>query len=203
MILNDDLVLIKKASNGDSDAFGQLIIKYQNLVYNVCYQFLRNSDDAYDVSQDVFLKAYRSIRTFRGECSFSTWLYRITQNAVKDHISRETRHRTVQMSSLTIDDDKETEIDLPDSDENGMPDVFAERKDTIKAVRDAISALPEMYKEVIVLRDIEERSYEEIAEMLGIELGTVKSRIYRARISLKEFLEKGNFFNNISSNSMK
>lgn len=202
MVLNDDAALVKMSINGDTDAFGQLVLKYQNLVFNICCRSLRNREDAYDISQEVFIKAFRAIKSFRFECSFSTWIYKITQNALKDFVAKNSRQKSVVLSDLTLDEDNEIAVDIPDRDENSQPDISAERKEMIIEVRKAISELPELYREIIVLRDMEDYSYEEISELLGIGLGTVKSRINRARFQLKEILEQRNFFTETPSNKM-
>ena len=146
-----------------------------------------------DVAQDTFLKAFRSLSSFRGDCRFSTWLYKICRNTALDHLRAEGRRRTV---SLTADDDdsREGEIDLPDPDTRFDPQSRLDKKENCLAVRAAIAQLSEEHREILVLRDMGGHSYEDIAEMLDLELGTVKSRINRARRAVKEILEKGNFF---------
>ncbi len=203
MLLNDESVWIKKAADGDADAFGRLVLKYQTFVYNICYQSLRNREDAYDVSQEIFIKAYKAVTSFRGDSSFSTWLYKISVNAIKDYVAKEYKRKTLSLQIRSSDDEDDIEIDVQDTDRNSDPELSTERNETVNAVRAAIAELPDIYREMIVLRDIENFSYEEISEMTALELGTVKSRLNRARKQLKEILENGNFFSDLPSNSQK
>lgn len=190
---DEDARLVSAVLSGDNEAFAELVRKYEKLVYNAAYQLLRSEDDALDVSQETFFKAYRSLNSFRGDCRFSTWLYKICRNAALDFLRAEQRRRTV---SLTDDDEDSREgmLDLPDPDALADPQNRLEQQEERLAVRAAIQQLSDEHREILVLRDMEGYSYEEIAEMLDLELGTVKSRINRARRAVKDFLEKGNFF---------
>lgn len=183
--------LVKKAKRGDEAAFWVLVETYERFVYHTALRMLRvcggRAEDGEDVAQSAFLKAWRSISSFRGECAFSTWLYRITVNCARDHCRTEARHPTTSLSAVG-DDDEEFAIDVPVTEGDEVPEDALDRKETVRLVRHAIQSLPEDMRTVILLRDIEELSYAEIADLLGLETGTVKSRLNRARMALKEAL---------------
>lgn len=189
------LALISRAAEGDEAAFSDLLGRYERMVYNLAFQYTQNREDAADVAQDTFLKLWRTLPSFRGESSFSTWLFRITQNCALDHLRRRAGNRTL---SLTYDgdesDEEGRERELVDDSVEHNPAAQLEQNERAKAVRAAIASLRADHREVLVLREMEGLSYTRIAEMLGLELGTVKSRINRARIQIKEFLETRNFF---------
>jgi len=188
---------IERAARGDSDAFADIVAQYEHFVYNTAASVIKNAglplDLAEDVAQEAFIKAWRALPTFRGESSVSTWLYRITVNAARDAVRSHTRGSTI---SITCDDDAfdTNEWDLPVTSGDTIPEDALEHAELIRSVRRAIEMLPEDMRSVIVLRDIDELSYEDIADILGIELGTVKSRLNRAREKLKKILTDKNFF---------
>ena len=167
--------------------------RYSRLVYNVALRSVSSPEDAADISQETFLKAWRSIASFRGDCALSTWLCRIALNCCCDHARAAKRHRVV---SLTVQEDEEESkvLDIPDTDVTAMPEEELTRQTEIAAVREAINSLPEEMKTIITLRDISGLSYAEIADILRLEMGTVKSRINRARAAVKNFLVERNFF---------
>ena len=178
--------LLERAKSGDVAAFEQLIESYQRKIFNIALRMLGNYDDAGDLTQEVLIRIYKSIKSFKEQSSFSTWIYRITTNVCLDEI-RKRKNRKV----ISLDE----EIKLDDGDmkrqiENGepSPEEMAETGDLKKVVNDAIARLSEEHRMVIVLRDIRGFSYEEIAEMLKCPEGTVKSRINRARQALKNIL---------------
>lgn len=189
----DDIELVRRTSGGDQTAFAELVERYRSMVYNLAYHSLRSPDDAFDASQDVFIKAYRSIDKFRGDCKFSTWIYRIAQNTVRDYIRARSRRITpMSLSDYTDDDSEAKQIDIPDADPSVNPSETLERRLREEAVHEAIRSLSETHREIVIMREIEGKSYEEIAELLGLELGTVKSRLNRARLAIKEYLTKRN-----------
>lgn len=190
---DDDTRLVHASLSGDSEAFGELVKKYDKLIYNTSYQLIGNPDDAFDVSQETFIKAYRSLGSFRGDSKFSTWLYKICQNAARDYIRSKFRQKTVSLTAYDDDDTKEVQLDIVDDDISSQPDRSLEREESRAAVREAIAKLSEDHKNVIVLRDIEGYSYEDISEILNLEIGTVKSRLNRARLAIKDFLINRNF----------
>ena len=200
MIDNDEIIkLIKRSVRGDNDAFGELVLKYEHFVYNLICQMSGNSDDAYDVSQEVFIKIYRGLKNFRFDCKFSTWIYKITANAVKDYFRDKQKNRYISLSDWTDEEESASGFaaskppDIVEEDINARPEEAFERGEAQEAVRNAISHLSEEHKEIIILRDMEGYSYDEISEMLSLEIGTVKSRINRARLAVKDYLVKRNF----------
>lgn len=185
----DEQKLISLASRGDQFAFEQLLDHYQKPVYHQALRLVGNPEDAADVTQEVFIKVWKHLPSFRGESSFSTWLYRLTDNAALDLIRREKKRRGD--SSL---DDEEGALPLP-ADPAPTPHQAIEQKELHQAVAEGLAQLSEEHRQVLVMREINGLSYEQIGSILDLSPGTVKSRIARARISLAKFLQKtGNFF---------
>ena len=183
-------MLVKRAKAGDDKAFSEIVKLYQNAVYNSALYIAKNRDDALDISQEAFLKLWRTLGTFRGDTSLKSWIARITRTCAIDYI-RQRNQKTA--SPLTIDDEGK-EADIPDLDSSSNPQKEYERKESIAAVRQAVASLPEPIKEAIILREFHNLSYADIAATLGISEGTVKSRISRGREQIKNFLKNGNFF---------
>ena len=167
--------LIKKAAGGDMNAFEQLIEQYQGMVYNLALKLLCNPEDAADAAQDTLIKTYNSISSFNGKSRFSTWIYRVTYNVCLDRI-RKTKRRTHELLNERIVDGGPT------------PQSALEDSERALIIKDAINSLPPDQKTAIVMRDIDGFSYDEISEVLSCSLGTVKSRINRARLKLREIL---------------
>lgn len=191
--------LVSRAAGGDADAFEQLMRFHEKNVYNLALRMTGNAEDAFDMSQETFLKAWNALPDFRGGSKFSVWLYRLTTNVCIDHIRTRQRRPVV---SLQVEDDEggETQLEIPD--ERFAPDKLLEKKELHAAVRRGMAALPEEYRRVLVLREVSGCSYEEIASALELDLGTVKSRIFRARKKLCEFLlNDGNFSASSPSNT--
>ena len=163
--------LILAAAGGDRNAFGELVRIYEKLVYNTIRVKVRSEEDALDISQEVFIKIWRALPNWRGECRFSTWIYKVSINCCYDHL-RKVPGR----------------IDIADETVEASPEKSLDRNETITAVRAAIAKLSDEQREIVVLRDIDGHTYEEIAEMLDLEIGTVKSRLNRARANLREML---------------
>ena len=188
--------LVRAARSGDQTAFGQLVEQHYTMVYNLALRMMGNPEDAADLTQEAFLSAWRSLASFQGQSAFSTWLYRLTSNACIDFLRREKRRGAL---SLTTEDEEEgRELEVPD--ERFSPERELEKKEARQLVREGLLSLSPEHREVLVLRELEGLSYEEIAQTLGLEEGTVKSRLARARIALKDFLQKsGNFFEPLSS----
>lgn len=184
--------LIARCKNGDRDAFNELVEKYQNKVINIAYGILSNADDAADAAQEVFIKVYRSIGSFKEQSSLSTWIYRITVNVCTDIVRKNSKHSKVLSINQTFGED-EQEFDI--KDDSRTPDELAELNETQREVRQAISELKDEYRAVLTLFDIEGMPYDKISEILKIPIGTVKSRLSRAREALKkELSKKRNFF---------
>jgi len=182
-----ELHLVKKSIDGDVDAFQQLIEKHQKKVFNIAYRMMGNEEDAKDMAQEALVKAYRNIGKFRLDSAFSTWLFRIATNACLDELRK--NKKKMDDISLNIDktDDGETLTKELAVDKNG-PEVEFLKKERQRILAEGIKSLSEDYKRVIVLRDIQGFSYEEIAEICETNIGTVKSRINRGRSMLKEKL---------------
>ena len=181
--------LLEKARKGDGNAFGELVSGYESMIFNVVMGLVRNYEDAQDVTQNALFKAYRSLGSFRGECRFSSWLYRIAVNAAKDYLRSSARHPHVSLDDGGEDDEGDPQpMQIADESLSGKPEAAAEINETQMIVRRALARISEQHRKILILRDMEGYSYEEIAEMLEIELGTVKSRISRARQALKEEL---------------
>ena len=182
-------VWIDAAREGDPLAFEQLIHLYEKRVFALTRRMCKNPSDAEEAAQEAFLAAWQGLKFFRGESSFSTWLYRLASNACVDVLRTEGRHPAAAGPSL---DDEETMLEIPD--EAATPHTLAEQAELKKQIEEGLAALPEEYRTVLVLREIHQQSYDEIAEILSLDLGTVKSRISRGRKRLRKFLlESGNF----------
>lgn len=181
--MTDERELIRRAKKGDSDAFRLLVEEYQTAVYRLALRMCGESG-AEDAAQEAFVAAWRGLPRFRGECRFSTWLYRLTTNAAIDYLRREQKQRT--------DGDLD---DLPLADDSPSPQEQAERSETQQRVRKALAALSEEHRQILLLRYMQELDYGEIAQTLHISEGTVKSRINRAKARLRELLaQEGNLF---------
>jgi len=192
------LRLVERAKAGDEDAFASLVNQYERFVYNAACRILSASaqplDMAEDVSQETFVKAWRNLGKFRGDCTFSTWLFRIAVNCAKDAVRSAARRPAASLSFAgEEDEDGASEWDIPVTSGDTVPEDAVERRELILAVRRAVEALPEDQRQVVVMRDLSGLPYQEIADTLGIELGTVKSRLNRGRANLKTILENGNF----------
>ena len=174
--------LIRRAARGDAEAFRQLVEAYQTPAYRLAARMC-GPDSAEDVTQEAFLAAWRALPEFRGDCRFSTWLYRLVSNAAIDCLRREKKHR----DTGDVDD-----LELPDG--GPSPQEQAERSDTRDAVRRALDRLSPEHRQVLLLRFMQELDYGEIARALNVSEGTVKSRINRAKSKLREVLAAGNFF---------
>ena len=182
--------LVHSAQKGDTSAFGQLVEAHQSKIYSLCYRMTGNAEDAADLTQEVFLSAWRSLSRFQEQSSFGTWIYRMATNASIDFLRREKRR---QVLSMTMEEDsEERQAQVPD--ERYSPHRLLEQKEARQAVAGALAALSPEHRQVLVLREMEGLSYQEIGQLLDLEEGTVKSRIARARLALRDFLIKsGNF----------
>ena len=180
----NELLLISRARGGDREAFGALVEQYRDNVYRLAYRMCGNAYDADEAAQEAFVAAWRALPNFRGDAKFSTWLYRLTTNAAIDVMRREKRHQTVGDGEM---------VDL--ADDADSPQETVERTEQQEAVQKALGTLSEEYREVLLLRYMEELDYAEIAEVLQLPSGTVKSRINRAKAALKAaLLKSGNIF---------
>ncbi len=197
MTREQEAAVIQAVLDGDVNAYEALVKEYEKNVYNLALRMTGNSEDAYDMSQEAFIKAYNSLTAFRGDSKFSVWLYRIVSNVCLDFLRSKNRRPTVSLSTEN-DDGEEVELDV--ADDSNSPELVLERGLTRDAVRRGLAALPDDHREILLLREIQGLSYDEIGEVLGIEPGTVKSRIFRARKKLCAFLIKdGNIPDFVSS----
>lgn len=181
-----DLAWVEAARTGDRQAFGQLVEAYQQRVYSLAFGIVRNREDAWDVAQEAFVKAYRSLDRFQGNAAFYTWLYRITYNLSIDHLRAKNRREMVDIS-----ENRKMEKVLAESGQNRMdaqPEKMADRKELSRVLKDAMAKLSDKHRAIIVLREVEGLAYEEMAEVLGISKGTVMSRLFHARQNLKTLL---------------
>ncbi len=184
--LSDEL-LIERFKEGDENAFDMLVRRYEQKVYQYAYRLTLNPDDAADVAAETFLRMYNSLKRFRGEAQLSTWLYRVVSNVFYDFRKREQRHQHLTLDIESEEDEEAMERPIPDERIDLEAHVLEQERQRV--LREAIEKLPDYQRMVVVLFHIEERPYEEIAQMTGLPLGTVKSRLNRARNALRELLE--------------
>ncbi len=179
----DEIFLIKSSQSGDIDSFEKLIESHKQRVYGIALKMTKNREDALDASQDALIKVYRSIGKFSFKSSFSTWLYRIVVNCCIDHIKKQKKLVLIRDGD---EDGRENVIDRIESEDT--PESILEKKIKKQEIKRAFDELEEEFKTVVILRDIEGFSYEEIARINDISLGTVKSRISRGRKKLREII---------------
>ena len=183
---NQEQNWIQSARNGDQATFGQLVMKYQKRVYALTVRMCPTPELAEEAAQETFLSAWQGLPFFRGDSAFSTWLYRLASNACVDLLRKEGRH---QGPSL---DDEAVSAEVPDT--RPTPEAAAEQKELRAQIEAGLRTLSPEHREVLILREIQQVSYDEIADALSLDLGTVKSRISRGRRQLRNFLmEQGNF----------
>ena len=184
--------LIQKAAKGDQDAFAQLLELHQSKVYGLTLRLTGSAEDAMELTQETFFNAWRGLPGFHGESKFSTWLYRLATNAAIDFLRREKRRRAMTVDPLSGQDDNRPVSDIPDH--RMTPQGELERKELHQAIERGLAKLSDEHRQVLILREFQGLSYAEIAQILQIEEGTVKSRIARARLALRKILlADGNF----------
>ena len=194
---DEELRLIERVLRGDADAFEPLVLENQNRVYSVALRITGNEADAWDASQEAFLRAYKGLKDFRGESRFSTWLYKLAGSAAIDLVRR---RKDAQL--ISFQDEEESLPEIPD--ERFSPEGALEKKELRDNVQRALALLPADYRRILTLRELGGLSYEELAEELGLEAGTVKSRLSRARQRLCALLSRdGNFSAPASSKKEK
>ena len=190
--------LVRAAAKGNTLAFEELVRLHEKKVYALALRMCGSSEDAADAAQEAFLSAWRGLPSFRGEAGFSTWLYRLTSNVCIDFLRKEKRRRDISMTVSLEDEEEARQAQLPD--ERYSPQQALERSELRQAVRDGLNTLSPEHRQVLVLRELEGRSYGEIAALLGLEEGTVKSRIARGRLALRNYLvASGNFSPSVPS----
>ena len=195
-----DELLIRRAQRGDADAFEQLLLEHQKNVYNLCYRMAGDPDDAMDLSQETFLRAWRCLDQYQFASAFSTWLYRLCSNICIDFLRKRRRQQTVPLTFEDADGEEQTYA-VPDA--QPLPEEQVELKLTHETLAAAMAQLLPEHRAVLQLRVVNEMSYEQIADVLDIQIGTVKSRLSRARNQLKKILERGNLSRRASSESME
>jgi RNA polymerase sigma-70 factor (ECF subfamily) len=182
--VTDEQALIRDAQRGHLDAFNELVLLYQNQAYNVAYRIMGDSDSAEDATQEAFISAFRAISSYRGG-SFRAWLLRIVTNACYDELRRRKRRPTSSLEALYV-----TDAMPGDPFVNGAegPEGYAQRQDLNRALHAGLQTLPPDQRVVLVLSDVQGYDYREIAEITGVSLGTIKSRLSRARAKMRDFL---------------
>ena len=184
---------IQAAKNGDQAAFGHLVETYQKRVYALTVRMCPTRELAEEAAQEAFLSAWQGLPFFRGDSAFSTWLYRLASNACVDLLRKEGRHQGPSLDDETVTADV--------ADPSPTPEKAAEQRELRAQIEAGLRSLSPEHREVLVLREIQQLSYDEIADTLSLDLGTVKSRIARARLALRKILlQDGNFFGTPASN---
>ena len=193
----DEKAIIEKVLAGDNNAFGELVEIYQDRVYNLALRMSGNADDAFDLAQEAFFRAWRGLSGFQFESAFSTWLFRLTSNVCLDWLRAKKRRPTVSLTTL---DDEGEEVQMEIRDPGKGPEELLLAADDRKALAKALNELPVEYREILTLRSINDLSYEEISRILNLREGTVKSRLSRARLALRnKLLQNGNKTESASS----
>jgi RNA polymerase sigma-70 factor (ECF subfamily) len=176
----DDSQLIAQSVRGDRKAFGELVRRYQDRLYHAAYRLIGNAEDAQDAVQESFLNAYQSLHQFKGDARFFTWLYRIAVNAA---ITTKRRRRAILAADYPSG---QSAREPQDESDGGRPGAAIERAEDERKLHAALAALTEEHRAVLVLKDIEGCKYELIADLLGVPIGTVRSRLHRARLELRD-----------------
>lgn len=178
-IEQEDVQLVTASKNGDQDAFSLLVQRYQRRVFNLVFRMLQNYEEASEITQEAFLAAWQGLPSFRGEARFSTWLYRIAYNCALKQLETRKRDKALQVA---LQAEQTTESNDP-------KDAHLEMLDNQKMVQDQLSQLPPKYRIVLILRHLQDMTYEEMAEVLTMPIGTIKTHLFRARNLLKERLQ--------------
>ena len=188
--------LIDRVLAGDVSAFEDLVVAYEKKIYNLALRMTRNPSDAEDITQEAFLKAYRSLKSFRKDSGFYVWIYRIASNLCIDFLRKEKQGSTLPLN--LPEEDGEWTVELPDF--SALPEEELERRELRESIRRGLDALPEKQRQILVMRELSGLSYARIGEILDLEEGTVKSRISRARAALAKLLrQEGNLFDRLPS----
>jgi len=185
-VSSEERSLIERCKRGDLGAFNDLVRRYEKQVYNFAYRLTNNYDDANDVAQEAFLRAFNAIGSFRGDASFSTWLFRITTNVFLDDRKKARAHPQTSLDEYMELDESSVARQVEDTSPG--PQALTEEAERTQILGDAITSLPDYQRAMVVLYHTQQKSYEEIAEMMDLPIGTVKSRLNRARLALKEKL---------------
>jgi RNA polymerase sigma-70 factor (ECF subfamily) len=181
-IEQDDLLLVAASKNGDQEAFAQLVQRYQRLVFNLVYRMLQQYEEATEITQETFLAAWQGLPTFRGDARFPTWLYRIAYNCSLKQLELRKRDRALQVAL-------EAEKTLEHANDEQRENAELDARDRQMLVQEHLSHLPTKYRIVLILRHLQDMTYEEMAEILTMPIGTIKTHLFRARNLLKERLQ--------------
>ncbi|WP_456412979.1 RNA polymerase sigma factor RpoE [Thiolapillus sp.] len=180
-----DLKLVERVKNGDKKAFDLLVLKYQQKVANIISRYIHDSSEVFDVSQEAFIKAYRALPKFRGDSAFYTWLYRIAINTAKNHLAAKGRRPPADDVEAVTAEQMDSGARLKEFD---TPERLLLQDEIARTIRDALNELPDDLRVAISLRELEGLSYEEIAQAMDCPIGTVRSRIFRARDAIDKRL---------------
>ena len=193
-----DQELAARARDGDQDAFEQLVRDNEKRIYTLALRMTGSREDALDLAQDAFFQAWKALPTFQGESSFATWLYRLATNLCLDHLRAQKRRTQSMGPALSLADEENGPVQV--ADQQLQPQEAVERSERRRALERGLASLPDHHRQVLIMRELSGLSYQEIAQVLDLDLGTVKSRIARARLSLRKILlEDGNFFDSPAS----
>ncbi len=189
MTTQEEKALVARAQKGEMSAFEDLVTAYERRVFVLAYRSSNNEEDARDITQEVFLRVYRSLHRFRGDSSFSTWIYRVTMNICVDFA----RKNAAGPQTITILDDEEQEKPIPDTNITHQPEAAFENTVLREEIQLALAGLSQEHRSIVLMRDVAGLSYEEVGKAVGINVGTVKSRLARARKNLRDILcQSGN-----------
>ena len=184
-----DHELVEAAKGGDEDAFGEIMARYRSPITNYLYRFLNDYEEAVDLAQETFVRVYFALDRYHTQFAFSTYIYRIATNLAISEIRRRKRRKLFSLTGLFQAEGSE-DVEFQPPDDRILPDAELEDDERSQTIAKAIAALPEKYRIPVVLRDVEGRSYDEVAEIMELGLGTTKSRISRGRALLKEKLQQ-------------
>ncbi len=179
-----DEFLVKRFQSGDLRAFDELVLKYQKRIYDLAYSFTHHVDDALDLSQEIFLRAFKALKNFKGNSAFYTWLYRIAKNACIDYTRKRKRYKDVAWDDNILSNKQ----NLYGGVSNDMPDRYAEQRELEREISKAIEQLPPRQKQVFILRHYEGLALKEIAERLKLRIGSVKAHLFNATRTLRKLL---------------
>lgn len=182
--MQEEKDLIHRVKKGEMAAFEEIVTAYERKIYNLALRYVGNEQDACDMTQEAFLRIYRSIESFKEESSLSTWIYRITANLCIDFIRKSAARSTVPLDG----DDENPEMQIPATDMQCDPEAVFQNRELRDAIESSLAQLSEEHRQIIILRDVSGLTYQEIVDVLGIEEGTVKSRLARARRRLRDIL---------------
>ncbi|HXI58898.1 MAG TPA: sigma-70 family RNA polymerase sigma factor [Polyangia bacterium] len=186
---DSDMALVERARNKDFAAFEELVSRYEDKVFRLAFRFVRNESEAKEILQDTFLAIWRKLDTFKGDAQFSSWVYRVAANAALMRLRTQRRHPEVSTEELPagfLDQQQYGQILSPGENWARRPDDQLQSDELRNHIQSAVDALPEIYRTVFLVRDVEGLSTEETAELLGISIPTVKTRLHRARMALRE-----------------